>query len=245
MALARTDLLGQVSADNHGTGAFTTSAFTPPSSSLLVVAAYVMENIGTTDPSADMSVSGGGWTYTSRLVFGTAASWSIGLRIWTAPVSTGVSMTLALDCAARNIYCYAVSVVAYTGYDTGSPTGATGTVVDTTTPDGAQTITLSGAPATTSEVIAALGTDKESVGVTPGSGWTEVHDVQAGVQGGIETQVRTGSASTSVAWVDSHTGTGTIFKCIGVALEIKESAAGTPGAPARRRPQMGAYLSGL
>jgi hypothetical protein len=233
VALTRVDLLNQTTGFAFGTGAFTTNAFTPPSNSLLVVVGVVMESGGSTDPVADLTVSGGGLTWTSRAQVGTATAWSMAMRIWTAPVTTGASMTLALDLAARDAAWYAVSAVAYTGYDTGIPTGGTGTFVDTATPDGAQTITLSSAPAATSEVVAGVAMDKETVGVTPGAGWTEIADLQLIDTGGLETEARTGSTSTSVDWTDVHTGTGSIFKALGVALEIKAAPGGaSTNAPA-------------
>jgi hypothetical protein len=130
-------------------------------------------------------------------------------------------MTLTVDAGARIAFHYSVVVVAYTGYDTGASVGATGTFLDESTPDGAQAITLSGAPATTSEVFAMVGLDKETVGTTPGSGWTELYDIHTGGSGGAQAQIRTGSTSTSVDWVDVHTGTGAISKALGAAVEIK------------------------
>jgi hypothetical protein len=152
---------------------------------------------------------------------GNSVSWTMGVKIWTAPVATGASMTLTLDAAARVSFHYSLVVVAYTGYDTGDPIGAIGTFLDEATPDGAQSLTLDAAPATTSEVLAMVGMDKESVGVTPGGGWSELYDVHAGSSGGAQVQIRTGSTSTSVDWVDVHTGTGGIFKALGAAIEIK------------------------
>jgi hypothetical protein len=229
MALARTDLHGAASAEINTADAYVTSSFTPPDNSLLVVAVEMLESAGSSDPTGDMTVAGGGLTFTPRVSIGGAASWSMGVKIWTAPVTTGASMTLTVDAGARIAFHYSVVVVAYTGYDTGTPVAATGTFLDESTPDGAQAITLSGAPATTSEVLAMVGMDKETVGVTPNAAWTELYDVQAGGSGGAQAQVRTGSTSTSVDWDDVHTGTGGIFKALGAALEIK--AAGGVGGP--------------
>ena len=226
MALARTDLLVQ-DINAVGTGPFGSNFLTPPDNSLLVVAVFVMENAGTTDPSGDLTLSGGGWTYTSRAVIGDPNSFSIGLRIFTAPVTTGASMTLTLDCGPRDVFMFAFSAVAYTGYDTISPVGATATGVDNSTPDGAFSVTLSGAPAASSEVFAALGMDKESLGTTPGAAFGEIHDTQNSINGGLETEARTGSTSTTVDWVDTHTGSGAIFKLVAAAIEIKAAGAGT------------------
>jgi hypothetical protein len=231
MALARSDLLGVSAGEVNTADAYVTASFTPPDDSLLVVAVEMMENSGTTDPTGDMTVAGGGWTYTPQVSIGGPASWSMGVKIWTAPVTTGASMTLTVDAGARIAFHYSVAVVAYTGYDTGSPVGATGTFLDESTPDGAQAITLSGAPFATSEVLAVVGFDKETVGCTPGSGWTELYDVHAGGSGGAQIQIRTGSTSTSVDWDDVHTGTGSIFKALGAALEIKAAGGAPPEGP--------------
>ena len=132
-------------------------------------------------------------------------------------------MTLTIGSGGIDMQFYAVSVVAYTGYDTGSPIGATGSLLveDTGAPDGAQSFTLSGAPATTSEVVGAITLDKDAVGTTPGGDFTEIHDLQSGGSGGIQSQIRTGSTSTTVAWVDTNTG-GNIFKLVATGVEIKE-----------------------
>ena len=198
MALSRTTVHSQNSgAPSFGTGGFTTSSFTPPDSSLLVVAATAMEDGGTTDPSGDMTISGGSLTWTSRAVIGKAPTFSQGLRIWSAPVTTGASMTVTLDCGSRSIWRYVVSIVAYTGYDTGSPVGATATNGNPTV-DGQVVLTLSGNPADGSEVLGALATDT-AVSSTPGAGWTEIHDLQNLGDAGLQTQVRAATGSFVVA----------------------------------------------
>ncbi|MGH9249157.1 MAG: hypothetical protein ACRD0W_06540 [Acidimicrobiales bacterium] len=230
MALSRTNVHSQASAEPHGTGDFTTSSFTPPDNCLLVVAVATMRVTTATDLTSSITCAGGGWTYTPRAGLGSNTDvFSVSTRIFTAPVTTGASMTLTIGTGGINMQFYAVSVVAYTGYDTGTPTGATGSLLveSAGTPDGAQSFTLSGAPATDSEVFAAITLDKDAAGTTPGAGWTEIHDVQAGGAGGVQSQIRTGSTSTTVAWVDTNTG-GNIFKFVASAVEIK-AAAGAGG----------------
>lgn len=229
MALTRTNQIGAVSAAPHGTGAFTTGSFTPPNNSLLVVIGGGMESSGTTDPSGDFTIAGGGWTFTSRAVIGMTTTWTIGIRIWTAPVATGASMTLAMDAAARNMQFLAISAVAYTDYDAGSPTGATATANFGAGPDGAKSMTLSGAPATTSEVFAGILMDKEFAGTTPGATYTEIHEVHVGNSGGLQSEIRAGSSSTTVDWVDTHTGAGVIFSAVAAAVEIKQGGGGIEG----------------
>ena len=94
---ARTNLLSQISGTvgNFGTGNFTTSSFTPPNNSLLVVGeVYVENNATTTDPTSALTISGGGWTYTGQVSAVTQpTSFPTLTKIWTAPVTTGASHT--------------------------------------------------------------------------------------------------------------------------------------------------------
>jgi len=137
-------------------------------------------------------------------------------------------MTVTLDCGARNIYFYFVHVVAYTGSNTSTPTGATATDSATVT-NGAESLTLSAAPASDSEVIAARLLEASGAGTVlaaEGSGWTEVYDSSADDEYGLESQIRTGSTSTDVPWVDIQNGTATIARGVALALEIMAAAGG-------------------
>ena len=219
----RTNLLSDSTSEGHGSGSFVTDAFVPPDNSLLVVAVGVHVNGGSADPTGDMTISGGGWTYTPQESQGTTGeSFALGLKIYTAPVTTGASMSLTLDCGSIDILSYQVSVVAYTEYDTGDPVGGVGSDLDTTAPDGAETFDLDAAPAATSETFAALLIDKETIGTTPGTGWIDVHETQVGTSAGLHTQVREpGSTSPTVDWVDVHTGGSNSYKSVVAAIEIK------------------------
>jgi hypothetical protein len=77
--------------------------------------------------------------------------------------------------------------------------------------------------------------DKSVIGVTPGSSptvWTEVHDSMMNTDwGGLESETRTGSASTSVSWDDLRSGGGALFNFAGVAIEIVAAATFLPTPP--------------
>lgn len=234
MALAKTDRGSFASADNHGTGGYTTASFTPSASSFIVVCAIAEENGGVTDPSGDLTISdSGGLTWTPQGNTGKATSWAAGMRVWTAPDSAGGAKTVTIDCGARNIYKYHAHVFEFTGYDTGSPIGAT--VVDAsvakTTSD---TITLSGSPASTSIVLGFLGAGNTgSGGVTPGTGWAESYDTNLVGEVGLESQSRGSSTSSTVTWNLTWDTTDAVN--FAIALEIKEAAAGgTKGMPFRK-----------
>lgn len=235
MALARTNLLGAISgaAGSFGTGAYTTGSFTPPDGSMLVIGVEVIENGGTGDAFTDLTITdslGVPLTYTTVISQAADTTFVTSLRIYRAFVTTGVSMTLTFDTGARSIGVYAVSVVAYTGHDAGSPIGATAQqsqVGGFAGPPTPATMNLSGAPAATSEVYAVMAMDKAVAGVTPGATYTEIHEVHNTDWGGIESEVRTGSTSVTVDWVDLRTGGGALFNYAAAAIEIKAA----PDAP--------------
>jgi hypothetical protein len=237
MALARTNLVGEVrpaSGGNFGTGSYSPPAITPPDSSLVVAAVALIENGGGTNPAADITISDtGGHTWTSRFALNTSGGFATALALYTAPVSTGSATTVTLTCNGRNIGIWASSIVAYTGYDTATPIGATVSLISNGAgggPPNPVSMTLSGAPATTSEVFAAVAADRSTAGVTPGSTWTEIDDVSnptASTGGGLETEVRTGSTSTTVDWVDIRPGGGALFNYLALAVEIRAATAST------------------
>ena len=76
-------------ANDDPTGA--SASFTPPNDSLLVVC-IACDTAGGTTPTT--TVSGGGWTYTSRGLRGDAEGTGGYVEIYTAPVTTGASMTI-------------------------------------------------------------------------------------------------------------------------------------------------------
>lgn len=152
-----------------------------------------------------------------------------GLKIWTAPVGPiSEEMTLTLDCGATNIDHYGVSVVAYTGYDEVNPIGTKGTAFRNTAGSaGPVSFNLPVSPRGGSEVFAAAAANDtgSAGGITPGTGWTEVHDL--GIihnWGAFQTQVRGSSVSPGVGWNNiNSSGSGHFGWALG-ALEIRAGA---------------------
>lgn len=228
--LSRTDHINS-KVSTTGTGNAVSASFTPPDNSLLVAVINPMchssaGNVAT----ANSSVSGGSLTWTKRVSIDSGAlgfSYSHCLEIWTAPVTTGGSMTVThantLDCDGADGRKTAFQIFSYTGYDTGTPTGALITGSALSDPTGA--LTLSGAPSTSSVVIASRSFQPDAasdVTATPGDGWTEIYDNASGAVGFscLETQERTGSTSDSVAWTDINDQNTAVFSTLGAALEI-------------------------
>lgn len=231
MALARTNLLGQItSGSGFGTGDFTSSSFTPADNSLLVVGVSFVENSGsTTDPTSVMAVSGGGLTFTRQATaVASPTAFSSLSQIWTAPVTTGASMTLTLSTSGRNAGLYGVSVVCYTGYNTGSPIGATASGQQNGgfgSPPNPVSLTLSGAPASGDEVFGSIFADKTTTDITPGSTYTEIHDLNNTSWGSLESEIRTASTSTTVDWVDLRPGGGSLFNYAATAIVVQVGGA--------------------
>ena len=224
-----------------GTGAYTTGSFTPPSNSILAVIVWAILDSASSDISDDLTLTdSAALTWTARGNVGDANDWSCGVRMWTAPVTTGVSMTVTTDAGAHNIFHYFVPVLAWTGYDTADPIGASViTAADAMPADGPWTITLPAAPASDSEVIGILcwGCNGDGGTSTPGTGWTELFDytdTNSGLVGHL--QVRGGSTSSSVLWNDV-VANGTLYSGTGqaMAFEIKVAGAAPLGQPARKR----------
>lgn len=237
-----------LSRSNHGTsnngGDYGVSgSFTPQNNSLLVV---VVTSLGHgTVNLANSSASGGGLTWTKRLSVGPSymgggggGTYWITTEIWTAPVTTGSSMSVTAGIGPTGgSFSHSIQCFSYTGYDTGSPIGVQVTR-DNAADTGAVTINLPSAPASSSEVLAGRARcDNNSYdsSATPGSGWTELYDqVNTGGYEGLQTQARTGSTSTSVSWADIDDDPGpSSFAVETFAIEIKAAGGGGGGPTAQ------------
>lgn len=213
------------SAISHGTGAFSNSITTVNNSLLVVMVVASLTTATATNFENNLTVSGGGLTYTARAhdraVYESA--FTFGVRIWTAPVTTGATFNLDVDAGALESYAYKVYVAYYTGHDTGSPVGATAAFSEAPV-SGGLSGSLSGSPATTSDVIALLGCLVGASGdVNVGSGWTELIDPAYTADSFMEwqTQRRSGSTSTTVEWAGISTASDGAHM---VAIEVKEAA---------------------
>jgi concanavalin A-like lectin/glucanase superfamily protein len=206
-------------------GDLTTSSFTPSNNSLLVaVYGGVREADAAADTTAD--ISGGGLMWTRQAGTNQSNSgWRSWITIWTAPVTTGISMPVSAtnDNQMNGTF---LAVYEYTGSDTGDPIGgiAAQTRVGT---QGSWTFDLDASPTATSEVVAALAinnwVDAEGGAVTPGTGWSEFTDFpDVGAEARGEVQARGNSTSAAVLWNEADCNVGdSNGSCSGVAIEIK------------------------
>lgn len=229
MALTRTQRSATTSSGVAQTAAFESATFTPANDSLLVAIGLAVEESDSGMEGTDLTVSDslGTLTWTSRAATVTSPLWSYGIRIWTAPVTTGASMTVSVDCGARSIQYYRLEVFDYTSNAGSVGTGASA-IGSSAVGNGADSITLSAAPALASEVIAAVMTlNSAGTGsIDPAAGWTELNDVTAPNWSTFQTQARTGSTSTTVGWDDLLNGGTPFGGSVMAALEITEVGGG-------------------
>jgi hypothetical protein len=196
--------------------------------SLVVV---VLGSIAFTSSSAGwLSCSATGLTFTAQASAYQTGESKTHLRIFTAPDSAGGSRAITITSGAQGCFGIFYAIYELTGHDTGSPFGATATSAADTPTDGAHNLTLSGAPASASIVLAAVcaDTDPSSTGVTVGTGWSQDANLTSGstFYGKMQTQRRTGSTSTGVTWDDIRPDTVTIYSQASAALELKQAAGG-------------------
>jgi hypothetical protein len=231
MPLSRTDLLGQINSTtgtNLGTGNFVTGSFSTLSGSYMLIGVAATENSGSAPSATDMTVtSSTGVTVTPVLRLTVGGSFATYVGIFAAAVVTGASGTLTVSFAGRTMSMAGVSVSAWTGYDTGTPLGVNGSNSQSggfTTPNPAS-ITLSGAPAATSQVWGIVAADKNTADITPGTsaGWTEITDLfnPSAINAGFESEFRGGSTSPTVLWDDIRPGGGALFNWVAAAVEVR------------------------
>lgn len=243
MALTRTNRINSASADSFGTGAYTSGSFTPNNSSLLVAVGYGIAETdsGMRGTSLTISDSLGTLTWTARAQTTASPGWSYGISIWTAPVTTGASMTASLDCGATNIHAYRLWIDDITGYDTGTP--VTGSIVGSDADgNGTAALTLAATPDAADIIYgaAAMGISSGTPSVTPGSGFTELMDALSTGWANWELETITGVTSTNVDWADLNAGAGTNLGGTLAALIIKNAAGGGGATLAGRLSLLGA-----
>jgi len=240
MALARVDHLNEEVSDTSGALSVNFTAFTPQDNSLLCVFVFY---VGNATPGTTGVLSGGGLTWTRQVisVTGTDGTYSWNEEVWTAPVVTAVSTTLNFANASITITDAKVTVSAfsYTGYDTGTPVGGTGTW-DTTT-DGTGDGTIDAAPATDDAVVSGriwVPNGATNTTATAQTSSTEIHEL-AGTAGygNLETQERLSNISTTVAWNDVNDAglTGWANQERAAAIVVKVAPSGPPGVPGSGR----------
>ncbi len=224
MALSRSNLTNKV---QSGSGSIVTASVTTTTGGLLVALLGVQKNGGSgINPSTSgmaIANSATAYTWTKRVAVGRTDDFGLGIGLWTAPVSAGQSCTVTGSFSGYTAFWSAIGVFQYTGQDV-SPIGASGSKTPMAD-DGPDSITLSGTPAGTSEVIGGLVHAQNGATLstaTPGTNHTEIFDISTTGECGMQAQVQNiGTASSSFAWADTDAGGNSLALTDGVAIEIK------------------------
>jgi len=217
-----------------GTTSFTTGSFTPSNNSLLVACVHTSRNnIGSADVVANITLSGGSLTWTKQTAVSAVANYGAGnyneeLIVFTAPVTTGASMTLTWGgWVAPNDGRWYCQVLEATGHNTSTPLG--GTALTNNNASNTPSMTLSSTPASSSVVVGISSTATSNgtqTGCTAGTGFSVLNSHGGSgdfMEVGVET--RGSSTSTTVAWGACVTGD-TIEQSIVAAFEIQAAAGG-------------------
>lgn len=217
--LTRTNIGAFNSARPAGTANFTSSSFTPPANSLLVVLATYETLSNTVTPSITLTDSGS-HTWTQIGTTSEPVAWSQRLTVYRTTIgSSPAAMTLTASNGNVNTSGWTMYAVAYTNYDTSTPIGAT--LIQKLPGSQNPSLTLSASPLASSEVWAAVAIDEDDTTgqhVTPGTGWTEQVETVT-YDPNLQVQTRTGSTSSSVSW--NHLSAYTNGEGLAVALEIR------------------------
>lgn len=181
MAITQSPLIGAGHAATTGT-TIESGSFTPPDDSLLVVVAFWSD---TRSSGRDIpAISGGGLTWTTRVSGIAPAAYRTGYAIYTAPVTTGASMTVTLT-ASSGAFNNGSSIAAWgvTGYDTSDPVGAGSGQLNHGSNSGPKSIAFDASPLPGSILLGGGqiddGNSPTDANLTSGEGW--VSDYAGGV----------------------------------------------------------------
>lgn len=250
MVAAATVIASGSTGNSHGTGSWSTASFNPAAGSVLAIFLGMETPSGSADLTASVTITdnlGTPLVYGAKKVSNNTNAGSAGSvgAAWTAPVISGGAMVITWDAGADTLYIANWVIYECTGVDTVTPVGATASGVQgngsNESVDGALSITLSGAPASTSLTLAFIHVNSTAsivADASPGTGFAQdvvVHS--ATVEDYATGQQRGGSTSTAVAWADTQAdATPITFWAVALAMELKEGAAGfgftaTPATP--------------
>ncbi len=226
MALARTTLT--VAHEKMATDdAITTASFTPSNGSLLVAILVALNPDGTAGAATITDTAG--LTWTNRVSRDQNNFYASHIEIWTAPVVTGVSMTVTGNSNSVNLNTSSeifLGIFQITGHDTTTPIRQTFSDGANVGRAGAYSNNFAGALLATSLVITGATSDNDDwldTLTTPGSGWTEVYEAPSpGGFNGFYSEERTGTTSAAVEFVKFDAG----YSWVLGAVEIAAAAGG-------------------
>lgn len=208
-----------------GVTSLTSGSFTPTQGSLLVVVCGVMSGSGTacTFSGASTTISGQG-AFSEQVDAGAELNARrASLAIYTSQTGASPSSGTVTVSFSQSMQRNVLLVYEITGHDSGSPVGAVG---QNTGEAAALTATLSGTPAASSLVFAAVcdADDDTPNNIAPGTGFSELNEVNSGgssLRGNVCVIYDLAGADATVGWSN-------LFDVCsaGGAIEVKEAPGG-------------------
>lgn len=226
-------LLGSANPASFGnTSATTGSLATTTGRLLVIIGAFSKNSLAGVDHSGDMVVSNSGtaltWTKITGAVIGETDDFGNNIGMWWA-VSTGTTITFTLGTSGTSTNAIMLSVHQLpAGMATTSPVGVTGKA--TTAADGAVSLSLTGSPDSASCILGGVAQGIATTGTisaSPGTNHTETLDLSYNDNFGLQNQYQT-AASSSFAWADIYTGSGTSYLPCVCAAEFKAAGGAAP-----------------
>lgn len=223
MALSRTEHTPHTSA-TEGSSTTTGTYTIANGRRIVVLGKFTNGGSGTDAPAALLSIDDTGadlvWTKSLSADNGDT-DYSSAEITWTA-TSNGTPFTITVTKTGTAVASWGINVYDYAGAHATNWIGATASG-QLGGADGAQSLTLSGAPAASSEVIGSTcaTVNGGDVNATEGTDWTERYDVPHTDWAMRHIQVRTGFTSTTVPWADVAVGgSGNYKNPVAIAIEI-------------------------
>jgi hypothetical protein len=225
MAIAKTFHTAETYTSSTST-TMVSASFTPSNSSLIVVLGFWSDS--RTSSWTLPTISGGGLSWDTRVSRIAASQYQFGYGIWTAPVTTGVSMTATLTSGA-SWYDNGGSMAVYsiTGHNSSSPVNATAESFVNTSYSGAKSINFSTTPAASSILLGGGIIDEDGsalVDMTSGTGWTSDHGAVGDTWIMSRFQNSTGASTSQLAFANIQA----FYQHAIAGIAINEAPIGTP-----------------
>lgn len=221
MAISNPALLG--TASNTAASATIVSGTLSPTANALLIAAACLGASSSTDFTqsiADTFIGTGAWTQYTISASDATANRFFRTSVFVAqagavPLTGAITVTASANQSRKTLSVYEV-----TGFNTSTPVAQSITGENEATP---LTLIFGGSPVATSLIFAAIGAVAETSGITPGTNFTELDEVDSTGSNNIvlETQYDNGSGTTTADWSALVN-----RQHVGVAIEISVAGGG-------------------
>jgi hypothetical protein len=196
-----------------------TASVTPTANRLILA---VCANRSTSGDAAVTTATGNGLTWVSiaTLIFGESGNNRVRLTIFRSMGASPSAGAITFDAGGTTQETWGWSITEFAGIDTGGTNGSAAVVQSATQQETSSvttsTVTLAAFGSANNATFGVIGRNKNNESFTPGSGFTEIHDLTTASESlGVATEWRNDNDTTvDGSWASS-------VKAGGVAIEIK------------------------